>query len=243
MRSSPDPDRIIERIVARARIPGVARRREIERELRDHLEDMADDDLERFGDPEAVGDALAEVYATERLAAQIARAIALVAASGLAAAVIIGGVQTAMAMWAATPLVATLEQMDSEILGFVAVAFGYCASYLIRRQFHLGLPRAVGLILVVAFWIGAGLSQLAPGHAAIATVAYLSTAFGELLASAPVPLLWLAGTAGPLLIASLALGPLLPGAGSFPWAMWLALSMACVALRLVVRMFERHVFS
>jgi len=97
--------------------------------------------------------------------------------------------------------------------------------------------------LVGACWIGVGLSVFAPRHAVIATVAFLSTACAGLLVYAPVPLLWLAGTAGPLLMASVVLGPLVPGAGRFPWLIWVGLSLSCVALRLVVRVFERYVFT
>ena len=231
-----DVDRIVERVLARARIPGAARRREIERELRDHLEDMADDDLVRFGDPEIVGDALARVYAPERWAAHVARSAALVIASGLAAAVIIAGVQVVMTG-------ATLRAISTEIAGFATVALGYCAAYLARRRYRLSLPSVVGVIAGGALWIGVSLSVLAPRHAVIATVAFLSAAFGGLLVYAPIPLLWLAGTAGPLLIASVALGPLVPGAGRFPWLIWAGLSLSCVALRIVVRVFERYVFT
>jgi hypothetical protein len=231
-----DVDRIVERVLTRARIPGAARRREIERELRDHLEDMAEEDLARFGDPEVVGDALARVYAPERLATHVARSATLVIASGLVAAVIIAGVQVVMTA-------ATLRAISSEIAGFAAVALGYSAAYLGWRQFRLSLPSVVGVIVVGACWIGVGLSVLAPRHAVIATVAFLSTAFGGLLVYAPVPLLWLAGTAGPLLVASVVLGPLVPGAGRFPWLIWVGLSLSCVALRLVVRVFERYVFT
>lgn len=231
-----DVHRIVERVLARAKIPGVARRREIERELRDHVEDMAEEDLDRFGSPEVIGDALARVYAPERVAAHVARSATLVIASGLVAAVIIAGVQVVMTA-------ATLRAISSEIAGFAAVALGYSAAYLARRQFRLSLPSVVGVIVVGACWIGVGLSVLAPRHAVIATVAFLSTACGGLLVYAPVPLVWLAGTAGPLLVASVVLGPLVPGAGWFPWRIWIGLSLSCVALRLVVRVFERYVFS
>jgi hypothetical protein len=238
-----DPDRIIERIMSRAGIPGAARRRDIERELRDHLEDMADDDLEQFGSPEAVGDALARVYATERLAAQIARALALVIVSGLAAAAVIGSVQAATAIGTAPSVVATLVRVRSEFVGLVAVAFGYCASYGARRRLRFSLPSTVALIIAAALWLRVGLSVLAPQHAGIATVAFLSTALGGALSCTPVPLLWLAGTAAPLLIAGIAFGPLLPDGGRFSWTMWLGLSLSCVAMRFVVRTFERHVFQ
>jgi hypothetical protein len=231
-----DVDRIVERVLARAKIPGAARRREIERELRDHVEDMAEEDLDRFGSPEVIGDALARVYAPERVAAHVARSVTLVIASGLVAAVIIAGVQVVMTA-------ATLRAISSEIAGFAAVALGYSAAYLARRQFRLSLPAVVGVIVVGACWIGVGLSVLAPRHAVMATVAFLSTACGGLLMYAPVPLVWLAGTAGPLLIASVALGPLVPGAGWFPWRIWIGLSLSCVALRLVVRVFERYLFT
>lgn len=231
-----DIDRIVERVLARARIPGATRRREIERELRDHLEDLAEADLARFGDPEVVGDALGRVYAPERWAAHVARAATLVLASGLAAAVIITGVQVVMTA-------ATLREISTEIAGFATVALGYCAAYLARRRYRLSLPSVVGVITGGALWIGVGLSVLAPRHAVIATVAFLSTAFGGLLVYAPVPLLWLAGTAGPLLMASVVLGPLVPGAGRFPWLIWVGLSLSCVALRIVVRVFERYVFT
>jgi hypothetical protein len=232
-----DVDRIVERVMLRARIPSAARRREIERELRDHLEDMTEEGLDRFGSPDDVGDALARVYAPERLVRQLARSAALVMAASVVAAFIIGSVQIVVGT------AATVAQLGSESVGFAAVALGYCASYLTARRFRLPASNAIGLILGGAIWIGAGLSVFAPRHAIIATVAFLSAAFGGLLGYAPVPLLWLAGTAGPLLAFGLALGPLLPGAGRFPWAMWVALSLSCGGLRLIVHIFERYVFT
>jgi hypothetical protein len=230
-----DVDRIVERVMSRARIPGAARRREVERELRDHLEDMGEEGLHRFGSPDVIGDALARVYARQRLATQVARSATLIVASSITAAIVITSVQVVMG--------ATLREVSSEITGFAAVALGYCAAYLARRQFRLPMLSAVGLMCGVAVWLGAGLSVLAPRHALIATVAFLSTACAGLLAFAPVPFLWLAGTAVPLLIAGVTLGPLVPGAGRFPWLIWFGLSCSCAALRLVVRVFERYVFS
>lgn len=238
-----DVDRIVERILARARIPGVARRREIERELRDHLEDLAEVGLERFGNPDAIGDALARVYAPARLLAHVARSGTLTIASSLAAAVIITSVQVVLTIGTSASLGATLRHVSSETAGIVAVASGYCAAYLARRQLRLSTPGAVGLILAVALWLATGLSVFAPRHTPIATAAFLSTAFGGLLTFAPVPLLWLAGTAAPLLIAGIALGPLLPGAGAFPWLLWVALSLSCGAFQLVAYALERLAFG
>lgn len=99
-------DRIVSRVILLAKLPGKKRRREVEKELRAHLDDLAeearsqgyDDETAarivrlRFGQPADVAAAFASVYAPERLAKRILQSAILVTASTVAVAAVIGTV-------------------------------------------------------------------------------------------------------------------------------------------------------
>jgi hypothetical protein len=252
---------LIQQVIARSRLPGQRRRREILRELSAHLEDSAEalrggeyDECSiermvelRFGDAEAVGRAFAVVYRRDRWVRSAASVLALFVAAILAATMVIGGIQSLVAIGTAHPLRATFADATSELIGIAAVAVGYCSPYLAER---LGVPpvrQTLWLVGAIGLAVGGYCIATPPAQTAMPIVAFACAASARLLQRFDVPLLWLGGTAGPLLIAWYGLGPLietgLPGARLFPWSVWCGITGACLLLRPIVRLFEGHVFD
>jgi hypothetical protein len=247
---------LIQRVVARARLPGERRRREIVRELTAHLEDSAEairadghDDRAiermvelRFGDGDALGEAFAVVYARERRVRDAVSVLALLVAALLGATLVIGGIQSLVAIWAAQPLRAVFTEPAPELIGIAAVALGYCTPYLATRQGVRPAAQTLGVMTAVAIWTGAYCLAAPPVHAAMPIVAFACAAAARILQRVDVPLLWLVGTAAPLLIVWYMFGPLietgLPGARVFPWTVWCGISGACLLLRPIVRLFD-----
>jgi hypothetical protein len=252
---------IIRQVIARSRLPGGRRRREMLRELSAHLEDSAEalrargyDDCTvermvelRFGDADALGRAFAVVYRRERWARTAASIVVLFVTATLAATLVIGGVQSLVAIGTAHPLRATFTHATSELIGIAAVAIGYCIPFVAER---LGVPptrQILGLVAAIGLAVGGYCIGTPPAEAAMPIVAFACAASARLLQRFNVPLLWLVGTAWPLLIAWRGLGPLiesgLPGARVFPWSVWCGITGACLLLRPIVWLFEGHVFT
>lgn len=247
---------LIMRVIARCRVPGERRRREIIRELSAHLEDSADairaagHDADatrrmvelRFGDVDAVGRAFAGVYATERRVRVVASVVALLAAALLGTTLAIAGLQSLIAIWTAQPLRTSFTHATPELVGIAAVAVGYCSPFFAARLGVRPAWQMLGLTAAVAIGIGAYCLATPAGFAAMPIVAFACAASARLLQRVETPLLWLAGTAGPLLIAWYTLGPLIqidaPGARFFPWPVWCGITGACLVLRPIVRIFE-----
>ena len=245
-------DRIVSRVILRAKLPGNKRRCEVEKELRTHLEDLAeearsqgyDDEAAarivrvRFGEPEEVAAAFASVYAPERLAKRILQSVILVTVSTVSVVVVIGGVQSVAAVCTASSVVSTLRDIHLEFFGFGAIVAGYCSLYAGERLFPTSLAGALLPSVIVGLWLAAVFGWLIPQHAALPLTAFTCTASGRLLQRVQIPFVWFAGTALPLLIAWALFGPLISG-WQFPWLVWLGLTISCKALREIVRLFER----
>src|ERR1700693_1856186 len=117
------PDRVVSRVILLAKLPGNKRRCEVEKELRAHLDDVAeevrsqgyDDEAAariarmRFGEPEGVAAAFASVYSLERLAKRILHSAILVTVSTVAVVVVIGTVQSIAAICTANSILSTLR--------------------------------------------------------------------------------------------------------------------------------------
>ncbi len=252
---------LVRQVIARSRLPGERRRRELLCELSAHLEDSAEalraygcDDAAiermvelRFGDPDALGQAFAIVYRRERWARSAASILVLFATATLAATLVIGGVQSLVAVATAHPLRATFTDVMSELIGIAAVAIGYCSPYLAERLGVQPGRQILGLVAAIGLAVGGYCIATPPAHTALPIVAFACAASARLLQCFNVPLLWLVGTAGPLLVAWYGLGPLietrLPGARLFPWSVWCGITGACLLLRPIVRLFEGHVFK
>lgn len=246
------PDHIVSRVILLAKLPGNKRRCEVEKELRAHLDDLAEeassqgyDDVAtvriarmRFGEPDEVAAAFASVYAPERLARRILHLALLVTASVVAVVVVIATVQSLAAICTAGSIVSTLRDINHEVFGFGAIAAGYCSLYVGERFFPTSLARALLPSVAVGLGIAAVFGWLIPQHAALPSVAFTCAALGRLLQRVQIPFVWFAGTALPLLIAWALFGPLI-SSWQFPWLVWVGLTICCKALREIVRLFER----
>jgi len=136
-------DQLVDRIVTSARIPSGKRRREIQRELRAHIEDFADAArdaghdqheidklvLANFGDPAQIAQAFGWVYRHERRRLQIfiyALSTALLASSLLVAVL---AMQAGLAVGFGTPIVHVFASRHTlieafDVLAAVAVYLG-----------------------------------------------------------------------------------------------------------------------
>jgi hypothetical protein len=245
-------DRIVSRVILLAKLPGNKRRCEVAKELRAHLDDLAEEarcqgyDDEaiarivrmRFGEPEEVAAAFASVYKLERLAKRILQSTILVTASTMAVVVVIGTVQSVAAICTATSIVWTMRGIHREVFGFAAITAGYCSLYAGERLFPTSLARAVLPSVTLGLWLAAVFGWLIPQHAALPLAAFACAASGRLLQRVEIPFVWFAGTAVPLLIAWALFGPLISG-WQFPWLVWLGLTISCKALWEITRLFER----
>ena len=245
-------DRIVSEVISLAKVPGDNRRAEVAQEIRTHLEDLAEearscgyDDQAiarivrmRFGEPGEVGAAFACVYARERLAKRILQSALLVIVSAVVVILVIGTVQAIAAIWTATSVASAIRDLRWEFAGFGAITAGYCSSYAGERLFPTCLSRAVLPSTAMGLSLAAIFVWLIPQHAALPLVAFSCAASGRVLQRVEIPLVWLAGTALPLLIAWALFGPLIPG-WQFPWLIWLGLTFTCKALRETIRLLER----
>jgi hypothetical protein len=245
-------DHIVSRVVLLAKLTGNRNQCEVAKELRAHLDDLAEEmriegyDEEavarivriRFGDPEEVAAAFASVYAPERWTRRILQSTILFAASALAVVVVISTVQSIAALCTAESVLSTFRDIHREVFGFVAIAAGYCSLYAGERLFPSSRLRALLPSVTLALGFAAVLAWLIPQHMALPLVAFACAASGRLLQRLDKPFVWFAGTALPLLIAWALFGPLLPG-WQFPCLVWLGLTISCKALQANVWLFER----
>jgi hypothetical protein len=212
-----DRDDLITTVLRRARFQRASRRREIERELRAHLEDAraAGEDeatvVTRFGDPEEIGRAFAVAY---RLSWRMAAA--LFAVSAIVSAGIVTGTRQILA--------APYPYLGREVLFFAALPLGYIAARVSGRLATVG---------ALALYVAAAIHIIAPGEATGPTVTFIAGAVVSLLQRVRIRFAWMWGTALPLAIARMVLGPLSPGNGPFgPWhvGVWLITALSCCAM-------------
>jgi uncharacterized protein (UPF0335 family) len=245
-------DHIVSRVVSMAKLPGNKRACEVAKELRAHLDDLAEDvrsqgyDEEaaariiriRFGEPQEIAAAFASVYAPERWAREVLRSTILFAASAIAVAIVVSTVQSIAVMCTAGSILSTLRNIYQEGFGFAAITTGYCSLYVGERLFPTSLARAALLSVTLGLCLAAVFAWLIPQHAVLPLVAFACAACARLLQRLQIPFLWFAGTALPLLIAWGVFGRLI-SCWEFPWLVWLGLTISCKALREIARLFER----
>lgn len=248
---------VIQHIVALAKLPGARCRREIERELRDHLEDLDEEARSRghnkvmveriaaihLGDPREIAAAFASVYAFERWMRRAVACAILLFASFAAVSLAVGIVQSTAALWIGTQFPDVSNGLCWEILGVVAIALGYCSAYVGQRLFPTSFARAVSLSLILTICVAAGLFLAVSAHAILLCVAFAGAAIARLLQRLHIPFVWLVGTAGPITIMALAFRPPLPGQGPPPWLLWVGLTLSCAVMRRVVNLFEKLAFE
>src|SRR5215831_2358128 len=156
-----DRDDLVARVLTQARIAGAARRRAVERELRDHIEDaaaelraagcadeqLADRVAEQFGDPGEIAHAFEETYSAERVVANALLWSGQLVVSFLAAAAVIATVQLLSAVLRRVGVASVFAQFKMETIGFAALASGYVASCWVERM----LQRKSALLRVGAY--------------------------------------------------------------------------------------------
>lgn len=127
-----DHDGIVRRVISRSDFLDAAQRREIERELRAHVEDIVEEARAqghdeatiaqiveaRFGRPQEVAAAFRTVYARERLILNVVRVGSLLLASLVAVGLVVGSVQSIFAICTATSLRSAFSQIARESVGF-----------------------------------------------------------------------------------------------------------------------------
>lgn len=249
-------DDVVARIVSLAKLPGTGCRREVERELRTHLEDMiaeaqsegySDPVIQqmlaaRFGNAQEVAAAFAVVYRRERLLRFAFCWVSLLISSLFAVAVVVGSIQSIATVFTDAAFGSLSVGIEREVFGLVAIVLGYSSVCLGEHLFPRSSAKAVVpcavLVLAVPIW----LSWAPAGHMPLPLVAFSCAVSARLLQSSGIPLLWIAGIAAPILIAWIFLGPL-PTSHYFPWLIWLGLTSSCKALQEIVRLFERFVFD
>jgi hypothetical protein len=207
MPSSPTPDPVAT-ILARVER---SRRREIERELRAHLEDAG---AGNFGDPEEIAHAFAEAYRSPWRSN-----LRLFAASAVVSACIVAAARLFLAQ--------RYPYLGREILFFAALPLGYIAARVSGRLATIG---------ALALYVAAAVHVIAPGEATGPTVTFIAGAVVYLLQRARIRFAWIWGTALPLAIARVVHGPFLPGHGPFgPWhvGVWLVTALSCWAMTML----------
>jgi hypothetical protein len=244
---------LIQQIIALARFPDARQRHEIERELRNHLEDLEEEARSqghdeamieriaamRFGNPQEIAAAFASAYAIERWMRRAVACAILLIASIAAVSLAIGTVQSIAALLIRIPFADVSHGFYWEVLGLVAVTLGYCCAYLAERLFPTSFANAAWLSFILTICVAAGLVFAAHAHAILPCIAFAGATFARLLQSVHVPIVWLAGTAVPIAMLALAFHPPLAGQGPPPWLLWLGLTLSCAVLRKIVDLFEK----
>jgi hypothetical protein len=245
-------DHIVTRVILLAKLPGKKRGYEVAKELRAHVDDLADEvrsqgyDDEaaarivkmRFGEPHEIAAAFASVYAPERWARRTLQATILFAASTVAVAVVLSAVQCVAAVCTSSSILSTLRDIYREIAGFGTITAGYCSLYAGERLFPTSPARTALASVILGLCLAAVFAWLIPQHAALPVVAFACAASGRLLQRLRIPFIWFAGTALPLLIGWALFGRLLD-CWEFPWLVWLGLTISCKVMQEIVRLFER----
>lgn len=253
-------DDVVARVMSQAGIPSRSRRSAVERELRNHIEDVAaelrasgcsDHDLaarirERFGDPGEVATAFSETYRSSRFASHaLFRSMQLVGSFG-AVGVLIAGVQLVAAFVAGVEPVSILARMRMEVFGFLALTTGYVGSTIADRTTggrSVSMRIAVSVGFVAAAMIS--LTVVAPGHVLAPAVACFCAAAVRFLERARIRFAPLLGTAGPMLSAWALVGPVVVRNGHLsptvaPIIVTLDVAVACQLMSWLSSRVDRH---
>ncbi len=244
---------VIQQIIALAKLPHARYRLDIERELRDHLEDLEDEARSqghdeamieritamRLGNPQEIAAAFASVYAFDKWMRRAVACTILLLVSIAAVSLVVGTVQSIAALLIRIPFADVSDGFYWEVLGLVAVTLGYCSAYLAERVFPTSFAKAASLSFSLTICVAAGLFSAIQVHAILPCIAFADAAFARLLQRVHLPIVWLAGTVGLITMMALALRPLLAGQGPPPWLLWLGLTVSCAVLRRIVDLFEK----
>lgn len=235
-------DEFVRRIVTQAGVSSAQARRELERELRAHLEDAAEAaDIEdpgdgrgvaicRFGDPDEVGLQLRHLYRFDRMARSASETFLLILISVIAVAALIAIPQAAVAFSLGSAAMAP-RRLPQQIVSIVMLVVGYMGTYLGYRVFRgrrglkvFALDSAFGAaLLAICLWV----PRLDP------TVPLLTLGIGacvRTLQSRGLHRVWVLATFGPVMAAALFSGRLISAGNELPlWGVALLRSAGLTA--------------
>jgi hypothetical protein len=235
---------LIQRIVEDAGIVSLRRRRDLERELAAHLEDLSADlhgeELAiHFGDPGEIAQAFTRVYRPERVAFYAAGICLLAAVSWTASAAIVGAVQFLLARllgFSAARLFSP-EHLLWETIQMAALTLGCLGIHYSQRLFvRKRLAKASALVGTVFALSALALELSLPGHGRVLLMAFLWAFLVSILA--PHRLLWILGAA---LFAVLGLAFAHATAQALFASIWIALAVCCQLTLVMAGAFDRHI--
>ena len=256
-------DELVRRILSRSGIRGASARRDLERELRAHLEDAAEaacadgadgaDEAgipgivaRRFGDPDEIAAQFERLHRFDRRAARLGDAIVLLATSTMAVAALILAIQLLIAVRLGVAPADAFPRLRAELVAFVSLAFGYMGVYLGEGVFRSRrLWKALGASCALFTCMSAVASALG-WSAPLAAFAFVGGAAVRILQRTALRKFWWVATLGPPTLTWLLAGNLMGGANPAPvWlalpVRWAGLTLACYSLTLLSRNHEvRH---
>ena len=224
----PMPDHLVERVMARSGIASRTRRNAVERELRNHIEDVEDElrqigcDDEaiaarveaRFGDPVEIATAFSETYKVHRVATHTLVWSLQLIASFVGVSLVISSIQMVVGLGRGADAAMTFARMRLEVFGFAALSCGYVGSSLVDRATNgRSLAARAGATAALVAVLAAALTATVPGHVLAPAIACACAATVRFLERRGVRYAPLLGTAGPMLSAWALVGPVVVGNG------------------------------
>jgi hypothetical protein len=215
---------VLRKVISKSGIISGARRRKLAAELYSHMEDLAHEArasgqdesaiqeivYQRVGKPGEIARAFAETYRTERITACALIFAALMGTSLAAVGAVISTLQLFIAIWSGTALSSAFRGVRWELVGFLALTWGYVGIYVGERLFRkYRLFSAVAVNVFLFAMAALCLHYMVPGHGAAPAVAFVCAGMVRILQRPNIRFIWCAGTAIPLLFAWLLVGPLI----------------------------------
>jgi hypothetical protein len=248
-------DDLIRRIISRSGPLGSGDRRDLERELRAHLEDAIEEArsqgydetqvlpvvCERFGNADEIAVQFAAGRRFERVATSAAYALVLMGTSVLTVGALIFVFQLLVAISTGRSPSDSFPRLREELLGFGSLVLGYVGFYLGERSFQghrlvkaFALSSAMFTCLFILASVILHLGSMGP------VLAFVAGISARMLQNTVLRTVWFLGTAAPVVVACLSGGPWLSTGSEIPvlaaaLVRWIGLTAACYLLTLLSR--------
>jgi hypothetical protein len=231
---------LIQRIVSDAGIVSLRRRRDLERELAAHLEDLqGEDPAVHFGDPAEISQAFTRVYALERIAFYTGGICLVAAISWMASAAIVGAVQFLMAkaLGFSPAKLFSPEHLLWETVQMAALTAGCLGIHYSQKMFSRWRLAKASALVGLVFAVSALAVELSlPGHGRVVLMAFLWAFLVSILS--PHRLLWIVGAG---LFAALGLTFAHAPAQALFASIWITLAVCCQLTLVMAGAFDRHI--
>jgi hypothetical protein len=173
---------LIDRILSASGIVGRDRRRDIEREMRAHIEDIIEEERSagrdereiersvalRFGVPDEIGHEFAAVYRSQRIVFSLLSYSLLAVTSVAVVAAFVYAIQYSVVLWvgASTASIFTRSHLQPESAVIIGLTLGYLSLYFAERLFvQYRFAKALGLVGIIFGLAGASLNLAGLGCA------------------------------------------------------------------------------